>query len=235
METDRKKMTIIEHLEELRRRIIISFLALIFFSVVCYFISPRILEAVHRSLPGVDFLIFTSLGEAFWVTIKIAVYAGVVLALPVVLWEIWAFISPALEGKEKILVGSLLPFMYFLFISGLAFAFFVALPWTVKFFMSYAHADLKAFISIDSYISFLFSLGFTFGLVFQFPLLILLLVKLGLIRVELLRRYRKYAILIVFLAVGFLPWVNDIVSQIIMAVPMIILYELGILLAVIFK
>lgn len=235
MKANRGEMTIIEHLEELRWRIIVSIAALIIFSVLGYFLSPKVLEAIHRSLPGVDFLIFTSLSEAFFVTLKIAIYVGLILAMPVILWEVWAFVAPALEPKEKLLVGTLLPFIYLLFIGGLAFAFFVALPWTVNFFMSYAGPGLKPFLSIDDYLSFLFSMGVGFGLVFQLPLVILALTKLGLVKVEFLRRNRKYAILVIFILAAFITPGTDMVSQVIMALPLMVLYELSIILSVIFK
>lgn len=235
MKSTRSEMTIIEHLEELRRRIVVAVAALVLFSVVGYFLSPKILAAIHASLPGVDFLIFTSLSEAFFVTIKIALYVGLVLALPVVFWQIWSFVAPALEPREKLLVGTLLPFIYLLFVGGLAFAFFVALPWTVRFFMSYAGPGLKPFLSIDDYLSFLFSMGLAFGLVFQLPLVILALTKIGLVKVEFLRRNRKYAILVIFVAAAIITPGTDMVSQIIMALPLMVLYELSIILAVIFK
>ncbi|MCL4426530.1 MAG: twin-arginine translocase subunit TatC [Firmicutes bacterium] len=235
MKSTRSEMTIIEHLEELRRRIVVAVAALVLFSVAGYFFSPKILAAIHASLPGVDFLIFTSLSEAFFVTIKIALYVGLVLALPVVFWQIWSFVAPALEPREKLLVGTLLPFIYLLFVGGLAFAFFVALPWTVRFFMSYAGPGLKPFLSIDDYLSFLFSMGLAFGLVFQLPLVILALTKIGLVKVEFLRRNRKYAILVIFVAAAIITPGTDMVSQIIMALPLMVLYELSIILAVIFK
>ena len=235
MKSTRSEMTIIEHLEELRRRIVVAVAALVLFSVVGYFLSPKILAAIHASLPGVDFLIFTSLSEAFFVSIKIALYVGLVLALPVVFWQIWSFVAPALEPREKLLVGTLLPFIYLLFVGGLAFAFFVALPWTVRFFMSYAGPGLKPFLSIDDYLSFLFSMGLAFGLVFQLPLVILALTKIGLVKVEFLRRNRKYAILVIFVAAAIITPGTDMVSQIIMALPLMVLYELSIILAVIFK
>jgi sec-independent protein translocase protein TatC len=179
-------------------------------------------------------LVFLSLTEAFWVQMKVAMIVGLFIASPGVLWQIWQFIAPGLYSHEKkyampfVIVGSLL------FIIGGVFSLKVVTPYAITFLLSYARPGLTPMISIGSYIDFLLKFTLAFGLVFELPLIITILARMGVVTPKVLAKNRKYAILGAFIAGAVLTPTPDMFNQTLMAGPLIILYEIGIVCARIF-
>jgi sec-independent protein translocase protein TatC len=230
---DAGKMSFFEHLTELRTRIIWSLIPTgIGLGVALYFTNN-----VMRFLSGhlKTELVFTTPTEAFWTYMKVAMILGIFIAMPVILWNVWAFVAPGLHKHERkyavpfILVGSLL------FMGGGAFALFVIIPFAVNFLVNFGQEQgLKPMITSSSYIDFIIKFTLAFGVVFELPVVITLLSMLGLVTPQFRSRNRKYAMLINFISAAILTPTPDIVNQSLMAGPLCILYELGIISARIF-
>ena len=234
-----EKTSFISHLEELRKRLIICIMAIaVFFTICCFFdqkLVDILIEPLKDALPPGTHLIFTGVSEAFFVYLKVSFFAGIIFASPVILYEIWCFISPGLYNKEKKYV---LPFVFFstmLFISGVVFAYYIVLPITYKFFMSYTTDAIKPFPSLREYLSFSSKMLLAFGVTFELPIFILFLSKIGILSVRTLTAYRKYAVLIIFIVAAVVTPSTDVVSQVLTAVPLWILYEISIVLVKVFN
>ncbi|MEZ0328268.1 MAG: twin-arginine translocase subunit TatC [Dissulfuribacterales bacterium] len=223
-----------EHLNELRQRIIRSLLALAAgFAVAYYFIDP-IFDAVARPLkqvlPEGSSIIFTAYSEGFFAYLKLAFVCAIFLSSPIILYEIWAFIAPGLYSHEKRIVLPMVFVSSLCFIGGGVFGYFVVFPAAFGFFAGYSSSGLKLMPNITEYLSFAIHLLLAFGLAFELPVFMLLLGMMGVVRAEWLKKWRRYAILVAFVAAAILTPTPDVVNQILMAVPLILLYELGILL-----
>jgi len=221
------KMSFLDHLAELRHRIIWSVVAIGLGFLATFYFSDRIIAFLARPLPVK--LAFMAPTEAFWVNMKVAMIAGLFLALPVVLYQVWAFVSPGLLPHERryalpfVIVGSLF------FAIGATFALTVIVPFAIKFLLSYKTQDLIPVISIGSYVDFVLKFTLAFGLVFELPLAITLASRMGIVTPEFLAKHRKYAILINFVIAAILTPTPDVFNQSLMAGPLILLYEVGIL------
>ncbi|MBW1981721.1 MAG: twin-arginine translocase subunit TatC [Deltaproteobacteria bacterium] len=236
-ETLDDKMPFTEHLEELRQRLIVCFVAIGVGFVICYFFAKQLFAILMRPLiqvmPAGDKLIFTALPEAFFTYLKVAFLAGVGLATPVIIYEFWRFIAPGLYQKERRALLPIVLFSTFFFVGGALFGYFVVFPFGFKFFIGFASENIKALPSIREYLSFAAKLLFAFGLIFELPLFTFFLARLGLVDAKLLRSKQKYAILIIFVVAAILT-PPDVVTQIMMSGPLILLYELSIWIARIF-
>jgi sec-independent protein translocase protein TatC len=229
-ETD-SKMPFTQHLEELRRRLIICFIAVGVGFLISYFFAKQIFEIIMRPLikvlPPGEKLIFTALPEAFITYLKVALLAGIGLASPVIIYQFWRFLAPGLYTRER---KALLPIVLFstvFFLGGALFGYFVVFPFGFKFFIGFASDSIRALPSIREYLKFATKLLFAFGLIFELPLFAFFLARLGLIRVETLKKQRKYAILIIFIVAAILT-PPDVVTQLMMAGPLLLLYELSV-------
>lgn len=225
---ENKTFTLTEHLEELRKRIIISLGAIVVCSIVAYFYNDKLLELLAKP---VGEMIFTKPAEAFFVRLKIALCCGILLACPVVIFEIWRFVESALTREEKIYVFPAIVFSYLLFLCGAAFAFFIVIPVGIKFLLNMGTENIKPFISISSYISFVIIFILSFGFIFQLPIVVLLLTKLGIITPHWLSSNRKYIIFFIFVFAAILTPGPDVFSQFMMAIPTMLLYEISIILS----
>ncbi|MEX0766322.1 MAG: twin-arginine translocase subunit TatC [bacterium] len=221
-------MTLIEHLEELRRRLLISIAAFLVGMIVGWLFVDRILGALIRPIGHVVFLAPT---EAFFVRLKVAALAGVFVSLPVVLVQIWLFVSIGLTRTERRYTLSLLPVSLVLFVAGALFAFFAILPVGVRFLLSYQTPDLVPMISVAAYTSFATSFVLAFGLVFQLPIVILFLARLGIVTSQSLAAWRRYAVLGIAVASAVLTPGGDLFSMVLMAAPTYLLYEASIWIA----
>ncbi len=218
----------VDHLEEVRRRLFIIVGVLIIGTVAVFPFADRILLFLLAPL-GEQQLIYTSPPEAFLANIKLAFTGGILITSPIIIYQIMAFIGPALYKKERRLFYPFIAGMYFLFLLGVTFAYTTVIPFTLNFFLRFAGQDLAPLFTISSYISFNTNLLLVFGLTFQTPLAFLLLGLLNIVNVPLLSRIRKFAFLaIVIIAAVITP--PDGISQILVALPLILLYEVGILL-----
>jgi sec-independent protein translocase protein TatC len=232
---DEGKMSFMEHLGELRTRIVRALLGVLVGLVIAFPLSQWMVDYLARPIKDTgNTLVFLAVTEAFWVQMKVALIAGLFIASPAILWQVWAFVAPGLHTKERkyaapfVIVGSLL------FICGGAFSLKVVTPYAITFMLSYSRPGLQPMISIGSYIDFLLKFTVAFGAVFELPLALTLLARMGVVTPQVLARNRKYAVLGAFVAAAVLTPTPDMFNQTLMAGPLIILYEVGIIAARIF-
>lgn len=229
-----EKAPFTSHLDELRKRIIICIVAVGVGFFCSYFFAEQIFDVLIKplteELPSDSMLIFTGLPEAFFVYLKLSLFGGIILASPVILWEIWCFVAPGLYDQEKKYVYPFVIFSTLFFAAGVCFGYFVVFPIAFKFFMGYSSELIKPLPSIKEYLNFSCKLLFAFGVVFELPLFVLFLAKIGLVDETILRSKRKFAILGIFTLAAILT-PPDVVSQVLMALPLILLYEISILVA----
>ncbi|MFA5536192.1 MAG: twin-arginine translocase subunit TatC [Bacillota bacterium] len=227
---DEKSMSIVEHLGEFRRVLVISFLSIVVASFTSYFLwGEKLLDLAIDPLKGYDLsLVFITIPEAFVTRVKISVVAGVVVASPIVLWQIWSYIVPALHKNERRTLLTLFPASLVLFAGGIMFAYFVVFRFAANFLLLVAGEDLTAMISISRYISFLLAFLLPFGIIFQLPLVVLFLTKVGVLSPAALIKHRKMVIVASFV-IGAILSPPDVISQILMATVLLGLYEISIL------
>jgi sec-independent protein translocase protein TatC len=234
---DDEKLPFTAHLEELRRRLIICFSAIGVGFVISYLFSRRLFEILMRPLlaamPPEEKLVYTGLPEAFFTYLKVAFLAGILLSVPVIMYQLWMFIAPGLYDKEKRLVLPIVFLSSLFFLGGALFGYFVVFPFGFKFFMGFASDYIRPLPSMKEYLSFSAKLLFAFGIVFELPLFVTFLAKLGIVDVHFLKTKRKYAILLFFVFASILT-PPDVITQIMMAGPLIVLYEVSILGAKVF-
>jgi sec-independent protein translocase protein TatC len=232
-----EKQTFIEHLEDLRKRLIVSVIAVGIGFIICYIFSKEIFQflmmPLQKALPQGATMIFTTPAEAFFTYMKVGLLAGVFVASPVVLYQIWLFVAPALYSHEKRYVIPFVCSSTLLFIGGAAFGYFIVFPVGAKFFMSFATDFIQPAPRLKESLSFCSMLLLTFGLAFEFPLFMLFLSKLGVVNARMLARNRKYVIVLIFIGAAVLT-PPDPLSQLMMAIPLVALYEAGIWLSKIF-
>ncbi len=227
MNVNDKGMSLLEHVSELRKRVLISAIAVFGGALVTYLYVDRILDILRGP---VQILVFIAPQEAFVVNLKLAFWGGVFLASPVIFFQIWKFISVALKEEEKrsLLVYGFASFCAF--VGGVTFAYLVVLPLGLKFLLGFASSGLEPMLSVGKFVSFVFMLLIAFGLTFELPLVALFLTKLGLLSPEFLSRRRKHAVIGIFILAALLT-PPDIVTQLFMAGPLLGLYEISILLS----
>ncbi len=234
---DEEKIPFTDHLEELRERIVKSFIAVAIGFVVCYGFKEKLFELITRPLISVmdkgDKLIFTGLPEAFFTYLKVAFLAGLILAGPIIIYQFWMFVAPGLYKKERKVMVPIVVLSTLFFIGGALFGYFIVFPWGFQFFLSFASDSIKALPSMKEYLSFATKLLLAFGLVFELPIVITFLARLGLVTVPFLRENRKYAVLIFFVGAAMIT-PPDVVTQIMMAFPLMLLYEISIWGAIVF-
>jgi sec-independent protein translocase protein TatC len=227
-----EELPVTEHIEELRQRIFKSVIALVVGFFIAWPFKEKILLFLEKPLPE-DLrgkLIFLSPPEAFFTALKVSFFAGILIALPFVLYQAWKFIEPGLYEHEKKFI---LPFIFFsllFFFGGASFAYFVILPFGLKFLLGFMGDLLTPQITVGSYVSFVIQMILAFGFVFLLPVVVWLLSKLGVINYRMLEKNRKYAILVIFVIAAVLT-PPDIFSQVMMALPLLGLYELSIWIA----
>ena len=163
--------------------------------------------------------------EAFFTYMKVALFSGFVIASPIVLYQIWAFVMPALTKGERKISNWLVPVAVLLFLSGILFSYVAVLPAATKFFIGFGTEDLQPLFSVSQYIEFVISFILPFGVVFELPLVVVVLAKINLITSNMLKKYRKYFIFLSFVIGGVISPTPDMFSQTMIALPMILLYE----------
>jgi len=230
-----EKLSFTAHLEELRRRLVFILIAVGIGFCACYAIKDWLFAVITRPLtmvlPQKSFMIFTNLPEALFIYMKISFFASLVLTSPYTLYQIWKFISPGLHPGEKRYV---LPFVIsssLLFIGGVLFGYFLVLPPAFRFFVSFSSDFLKPMLSLKEYLSLSLKFLLGFGLSFELPVFIFFMTKIGLVNARMLSRGRRYAILIIFIIAAILTPSPDAITQTLMAVPLIFLYEISIIVA----
>ena len=224
---DGPKLTLMEHLGELRKRVVISFIAIIICAFAAYRYMDKIIDIITRPAGELEF-IYLSPPELFMAYIKISLVLGLIISSPVVLLQVWGFVKPGLKKKEKKYVMFALSMGTIFLLMGVIFAYYIIVPMTIKFFIGVSVDRITPSFSFANYVSFVSSLLLSFGLVFELPLLVILLTQLGLVAPKTLRKYRKFIILIIFIVSAILT-PPDVVSQVLMAIPMTLLYEFSIM------
>jgi len=233
------KMPFLKHIEELRKRLLYAVLGVLICFIPSYYYSSQIFDFLMKplieSLPEGSSLIFTRPAEGFTTYLKIAFFASLILSIPLILYQAWKFVAPALYKNEKKI---LLPFIFFgtlFFLAGGAFCYYIASPPAFNFLLNeFSSEHVKAFPSIKEALSFFMALIIGFGLIFEFPLVSFLLAKIGVINSKMLSNNRRYAILVSCVVAAILTPTTDALSMMFMFVPLIIFYELGIVVAWIF-
>ncbi|MEW6215009.1 MAG: twin-arginine translocase subunit TatC [Nitrospirota bacterium] len=248
------KMPITEHLSDLRKRIIISLIAILIAFVVAFAysedifrlltfplrydisfsISPPFAQMVEKNVKNNPPLVFLAPAEAFWMHMKVAMITGFVVSLPVIFLQLWKFVSPGLLQKEKKYVVPFVIITTTFFLIGAAYCFFFVLPFAMGFLLTYKTGSMTPMLSVGKYIDFCLKFILAFGLIFELPIAIIFFTRMGIVTPKTLAKNRKYAILIAFIAAAILTPTPDVFNQTLMAVPMIVLYEVGILVSRIF-
>jgi sec-independent protein translocase protein TatC len=242
-----EKMPFTAHLGELRKRLMVSVAAVFAGFIVCFTFSEDIFRVLTVPLrAGIAFktlfpfvylvpretaheLIFLGPAEAFWAHLKIAMIAGIVVASPALFFEFWRFISPGLHEKERKMAAPFMGVTTALFFAGTLFCFVIVLPFAMKFLLTYKTEHLTPMLSVGKYIDFSLKFILAFGVVFELPVVIVFLTRMGVVTPRTLARNRKYAVLLAFVAAALLTPTPDAFNQSLMAVPIIVLYEGGIL------
>lgn len=222
-----REMSFWEHLEELRHRLIVSMAAVLILSIVSYGFADWLIDAVSRPIEQVFFMGPT---EAFSVRIKISLFAGFILALPVIMYQIWQFIVPGLYAHEVKMVVPVVVFATLFFLGGAAFCFFLVLPVGIKFLMGFGTEKMKPLIAIGRYVSFVGWMTLSFGVVFEMPIISFFLGRLGLLSSRKMRKGRRYAIVGILIVAAAATPSPDVFSQLMLAGPLYLLYEASVLL-----
>lgn len=186
------------------------------------------IAALPAKKPG---LIYTGISESFFTGLKVAFFASLLLTLPFILWQVWGFVSPGLFKKERKYLAGMVVASTLLFLGGAAFCYFVVFPAAFGFFLSppYASDTINPYISMKEYLTFITRFILAFGVIFQMPLLAFFFTKLGMVNHQAMGRFRRYALIINFLIAAFLTPTPDVINQLLMAGPLIVLYEISIL------
>ncbi len=220
-------MTVLEHLAELRLRLLISAGVLLVAAMISFAYIETIRSIITIPLEGLH-LIYLSPPEAFMANLRLALVSGLVLSSPVILYQLSAFLFPGLTRGERFFYIFVLLGIAVLFFSGIVFAYLVVFPFTLRFFLQFAAADLEARFNVSEYISFILSFHLAFGLVFQLPLMTWTLGKVGLLSSGFLKKHRKIALLVMLILSSIIT-PPDIISQVVMVLPLALLYEIGII------
>jgi sec-independent protein translocase protein TatC len=226
--------TFMSHLIELRDRLLRSIIAVVVLTLLLVPWAKEIYAVLAKpllaALPQGSTMIATDVTGTFLVPLKVTLMAAFLVALPYVLYQAWAFVAPGLYQHEKRLAMPVIVSSFFFFLVGMAFAYFFVFPVAFGFFASYAPAGVQMMTDIDKYLSFVLAMFIAFGVTFETPVVVVVLVRLGIVSLEKLRAARSYVIVGAFvLAAIFTP--PDVVSQLLLAIPLCLLYEVGLLLA----
>lgn len=219
------EMSLVDHLQELRKRLIVCVVVVLAASIACYFFA---VDLVHIITAPAGKLYYMNPAEAFFTYLKVSFFAGFLLSLPVVFYQLWAFVVPALTKQERTASLFLVPASLVLFFIGLAFSYFLVLPAAISFFIGFATEDLQPMFSIGQYLSFVISFMLPFGFVFELPLFIIVAAKLGVIGSAFLVAKRKMVVVLSFVVGAVVSPTPDVFSQTMIAVPLLILYEISI-------
>ncbi|MCP4719012.1 MAG: twin-arginine translocase subunit TatC [Desulfobacteraceae bacterium] len=236
---EENKSPFTEHLGELRDRLVRSFIAVGIGFACAYFFKEKLFEILIAPLvtamgeSGNARMIFTGLPEAFFTYLKVSFLAGIIVASPVLFYEFWMFISPGLYRTEKKYLMPIVVLSVFFFLLGSSFGYFIVFPYGFKFFLGFATDTIQAMPSMKEYLGFASKMLLAFGLVFELPLVLTFMARMGLVTVDFLKKNRKYALLLFFVGAALIT-PPDVVTQIMMALPLMVLYEISIIGARIF-
>ncbi len=224
-----RTLTLADHLEELRRRLALCLIVLVAAVGVSFTQAERIIGWLRRPAEGLlpRFAFFTPT-EPLLAYFKVSIMAGVILTMPVVLSQIWGFVRSGLTWRERYYGFAFIAWGSLLFVTGVAFAYYWLLPVSLKVLLGVGRGVLEPVVSINTYLAFVTGLAFWCGIVFEIPIVLFLLAKVGVVTPEWLRQSRSYAILVIFIIAAVVTPTTDPVNMILMAIPMVALYEVSI-------
>ena len=225
---DESVMSLVDHLGELRTRLFRSILAVALGAVVGFAISDQVISVLSEAIPTDDPLYFTGLGDAFVIKVKISIVVGIILAMPVLLYQVWSFVSPGLTPVERRSARPWIPLALFFFALGTGIAFIV-LPFAAQFLISFTSEDLQPLITAGSYFDFVTTMFLAFGLVMEFPILLVGLSRVGILTSERLRASRRLVILGIAIFSAVATPGGDLVSPFVLGGTMFVLFELTVL------
>jgi sec-independent protein translocase protein TatC len=231
------RMALLEHLDELRKRILYSVIAVFLGFVACWWIAPDIFHWLEKpiieALPEGEKLAFTELTGPFMLYIKVALLAAIFMTSPFLLSQVWMFVRPGLYKRERRLALPFVIFTSLFFVAGGYFGYQIAFPMVVRFLLSVGE-DFKQVVTIQAYFSMMSKILLGLGLVFEMPMLIFFFARIGLITARQLIKWFRWAILAIFVTAAIITPTPDVATQTVFAVPMIVLYLLGVLVAAVF-
>lgn len=230
------KLDFISHLEELRRRILYSLAALAIAAIGFFWKAELLMAVVTRPIHGlVDKLIFISPTEAFAAYVKVAFLGSVVVTFPYILYQVWAFLSPAFSKELRSRMVLWLFASLFLFFAGIAFSYFLAIPAALKFLLNFAGEIATPSITLGKYVSFFGALELVGGIIFQIPIIMGLAADLGIVKASFLRKKRPHAVIVILIFAAVITPTQDIFNMLLFAMPMLFLYEAGLLLTTVIE
>jgi sec-independent protein translocase protein TatC len=228
--SEEKQLNFLGHLRELRSCILRSVIAVFIAFIISYFLADRVFEILRQPVPGLH-LIYTEITEMLGTYLKVMLYISMAIAFPYIVYQTVMFINPALNKRERIYVYVLLPATLILFVGGVLFAYFILLPPALNFLFTFGNNIAEPMIRVDSYISVLVRLLFWIGMCFEIPLVIFFFSRIGIVKTRQLNRFRPWAYVFAFVLGGLITPTLDPVNQTLVAVPIIVLYEVGVLLS----
>lgn len=217
-------MSIVDHLDELRMRLVVAIVAIIIGTLGAYYYVEDILQIL---VAPAGKLYYTKPTEAFFTYMKISLVAGCIISSPIWFYQLWAFIIPALSKGEKKVTFMVVPTAVILFVVGVLFSYYLVLPMAIQFFIGFGTDELQPLFSIGQYIDFVIAFILPFGITFELPLILIALGVIGILSSERLRQYRKMFILLAFIIGAAISPTPDMLSQTMIAGPMILLYEIS--------
>jgi sec-independent protein translocase protein TatC len=233
------EMSFFDHLEELRWRIVKTLIGVVIGMILCWIFIDFIMDDIflrpittlnHNLAPGQQVIRLQNLkpfGQLF-LYMQVAIIGGIILSIPNILYQLWAFIAPGLMPKERKYIKAIVAFSSLCFFGGVAFAYFVMLPAALKFFAGFGSRDIENNIAVNEYMSFVVSVLLAAGIVFELPMVSWFLSKLGILTPAFMRKYRRHSIVVIFVLAAFLTPGTDPVSQVLLAVPMMALFEISV-------
>ncbi len=231
---EEKEMGFLEHLEELRWRLIKAVLGVVAGGILAGIFVDEImnflLSPAKNTTPPLELINLKPYGQLV-LYMEVVIVCGIILSVPNIFYQLWKFIEPGLMSSERKYISWIVVFSSMCFLGGIAFAYFVMLPTALKFFAAFGTQAISNNIAVDEYFSFVISVMLAAGIVFELPMVSFFLSKLGILTPKFMRRYRKHAIVIILLLAGILTPSPDITSQLLLGIPLLILYELSIIIS----
>lgn len=226
------EMSFLDHLEEFRWRLIKSLIGIIIGAVIAgifidYIMNDFLLAPSQKTQPPLELINLKPYGQLV-LYMEVIIVCGVIISIPNIFYQLWKFIEPGLLPHERKYIASIVVFSTFCFLGGVAFAYFVMLPTALKFFAAFGTQEIVNTIAVNEYFSFVISVMLAAGIVFELPMVSFFLSKLGILTPAFMKKYRKHAIVLILILAGVLTPSPDITSQLLLGVPLLILYELSI-------
>ncbi len=227
---DEKKISFLDHLEELRRRILLSIAVSLIFSIIGFILAPRIIDAII-AIGKIDTAYFFAPIEAFTAQFKIALFFGITLAFPFILYQIWAFAGPGLTGAERKIGLAFVFSGMILFLIGIAFGYYVIIPYGLMFLFSFASTHVQPLMNISKYLNFFIWCLLGSGILFQLPLFVFTMIRLGIVDAKTIARHRAEAIVGILIVCAIITPTGDFFTLLMVSIPLALLFEISLLAA----